>query len=45
MQNAVNSETNPQVLLPWFDVDVGGPLIDRPGDDGVYEFDDRCLVD
>ena len=45
MKHTVNPEANPEVSLTRLDVNVGGPLVDRPRDNRVDEFDDRRFVD
>ncbi len=45
VQHAVDAEPDPQVPLGRLDVDVGGAVLDRLGDEQVDELDDRGVLD
>ncbi len=45
MQDPVDAIADPQVVLGRFDVDVGGPLLNRLQDDQVHELDDGSFLD
>ena len=45
VQHAVDAEPDPQIAFARLDVDVGGPVRDRLGDEQVDELDDRGVVD
>ena len=45
VQHAVDAEPDPQVVLGRLEVDVGGAVLDRLGDEQVDELDDRRVLD